>query len=407
VKAEGIAVDSQLDLSQWGAAHAARRCSKEIRLPGHPHDFTAVFIELGLAAVGLALLARLASRWGFSAIPLYLLAGLAFGEGGIAPLSLSREFIEIGAEIGVLLLLFMLGLEYSGEELERNLRSGARGGLIDFLLNFPPGFMAGLLLGWKPLPSVLLGGVTYISSSGIIARVLSELDRLNSAETPTVLSVLVLEDLVMAVYLPLVAVLIGGGGPTKIALWLAIASTSVLAVLFIAIRFGDALSTLIAHESDEISLLTILGAVLLVAGGAQRLHVSAAIGAFLVGIAVSGPIAKQSYRLLSPLRDLFAAAFFFFFGLEINPRSLPPVLRIALELAAVTIITKAVTGLWAARNLSAKARLRAGLTLVAHGEFSIVIAGLGVGIEPRLGSLTAAYVLVMAIIGPITARIVK
>jgi K+:H+ antiporter subunit KhtU len=378
-------------------------------LPQHAHDFTVVFIELGWAAIGLAFLARLASRWGFSSIPLYLLAGLAFGNGGLAPLSLSKGFIEIGAEIGVLLLLFMLGLEYSGEQLKQNLRGEALGGVIDFALNFPPGFVAGLILGWKPLPSVLLGGVTYISSSGIIARVLSELGRLGSPETPTVLSILVLEDLVMAAYLPLVAVLITGGGPAKIVLWLAIASTSVLAVLFVAIRFGNSLSAFIAHESDEIILLTILGVVLLVAGAAQRMHISAAIGAFLVGIAVSGPIAQQSHRLLSPLRDLFAATFFFFFGLEIDPRSLPPVLLIALALAAATTITKTAAGYWAAgrSGLASKARLRAGLTLVARGEFSIVIAGLGVSIEPRLGSLSAAYVLIMAILGPITARIIK
>ena len=378
-------------------------------MPHLPHDFALLFIELGLVTVGLGLLARLANRWGFSAIPLYLLAGLAFGKGGIAPLNLSKGFIEVGAEIGVLLLLFMLGLEYSGEELKHNLRGGILGGALDLLLNFPPGLIAGLLLGWKPLPCVLLGGVTYISSSGIAARVLSELGRLSSPEAPTVLSILVLEDLVMAAYLPLVAVLIVGGGPAQIALWLTIALTGVLAVLFIAIRFGDSLSNFIAHESDEISLLTVLGTMLLVAGLAQRLHISAAIGAFLVGIAVSGPIAKQSFRLVSPLRDLFAATFFFFFGLDIDPRSLRPVLLTALALAAVTAITKTVTGYWAAARpgLTTRARLRAGLSIVARGEFSIVIAGLGVGIEPRLGSLTAAYVLIMAILGPIAARIIR
>src|SRR6266567_1052011 len=91
------------------------------------HDVSFVFIELGLVIVGLAVLARLASRWGFSAIPLYLLAGLAFGNGGLAPLKLSENFVRMGAEIGVLLLLFMLGLEYSGDELKKSLRAGAPG----------------------------------------------------------------------------------------------------------------------------------------------------------------------------------------------------------------------------------------------------------------------------------------
>src|SRR5229473_469897 len=141
---------------------------------------SSVFIALGAAIVLLALLARLSIRWGFSAIPLYLLAGLAFGNGGLAPLDVSQSFIRIGAEIGVLLLLFMLGLEYTGEELKNSLQVGFPAGVVDFALNFPPGLVAGLLLGLNPLAAVLLGGVTYISSSGIIAKVLRDLKRLNN-----------------------------------------------------------------------------------------------------------------------------------------------------------------------------------------------------------------------------------
>ncbi len=88
------------------------------------HDISGVLIELGAIVVGLAILARLSQRWGISSIPLYLLAGLCFGSGGFAPLNLSADFISIGAEIGVLLLLFMLGLEYSAAELQKGLRTG-------------------------------------------------------------------------------------------------------------------------------------------------------------------------------------------------------------------------------------------------------------------------------------------
>src|SRR5690242_11636851 len=164
------------------------------------NDISLIFIELGIAIIGLAILTRLASRFGFSAIPLYLLAGLAFGNGGILPLQFSEEFVHIGAEIGVILLLFMLGLEYSGETLGANLRSGLPAGIVDFLLNFPPGLLFGLWLGWSPLAAALLGGITYISSSGVIAKVLSELGRMNNRETSTIISILVLEDLTMAVY---------------------------------------------------------------------------------------------------------------------------------------------------------------------------------------------------------------
>jgi monovalent cation:H+ antiporter-2, CPA2 family len=202
-------------------------------------------------------------------------------------------------------------------------------------------------------------------------------------------------------------VLIAGGGPQKILISVSIAVVAVLFALFAAIRYGGFFSSFLSHQPDEVILLTGFGSVLLVGGIAQRFQVSAAIGAFLVGIAISGPIAEQSHRLIAPLRDLFAAIFFFFFGLEIDPHSLPPVLLVALALAAVTTATKVLTGYWSTRsfNLSRNTRLRAGLTLVAHGEFSIVIAGLGVGLEPRLGPLSAAYVLIMAILGPIAARI--
>src|SRR6185437_14989802 len=281
-------------------------------------DSSRLFIELGCAIVGLAVLARGANRYGFSAIPLYLLAGLAFGNGGISPLNISGQFVHTGAEIGVLLLLFMLGLEYTGEELKHNLRIGFPSGLVDFTLNFPPGLIAGFLLGWKLLSAVLLGGVTYISSSGIIAKVLTELGRLGNPETASVLSVLVLEDLAMAIYLPLVSVLLIGGDTSTVAFAVSLAIVIVFGVLFVAVRYGQGLSRFVAHQSDEIILLTVLGTVLLVGGIAQRFQVSAAIGAFLVGIAVSGPIAEQSQRLFSPLRDLFAATFFFFFGLQID-----------------------------------------------------------------------------------------
>jgi CPA2 family monovalent cation:H+ antiporter-2 len=373
------------------------------------HDPSVLFIELGLAIVGLAILARLANRWSFSAIPLYLLAGLAFGNGGLVPLRLSGHFVRTGAEIGVLLLLFMLGLEYTGDELKKSLRMGALAGALDFALNFSPGLVAGVLVGWRPLAAVLLGGVTYISSSGVIAKVLTDLGRMQNPETPLVLSVLVQEDLAMAVYLPLVAVLLSGGGPAKIALSVGVAIAVVSLVLFVALRYGRRLSEFVAHESDEIILLTIFGAVLLVAGVAERFQVSAAVGAFLVGIALSGSVARQSHRLLSPLRDLFAAIFFFFFGLEINPATLVPALPFAVGLAFVTMLTKVLTGYWAARRSGIDRRgcLRAGTELVARGEFSIVIAGLGFAIEPRIGVLAAAYVLLMATLGPILARLSK
>lgn len=369
-----------------------------------------VFVELGAMVVGLAVLARAALHWGLSAIPLYLIAGLAFGNGGLLPLGLSEGFISVGAEIGVLLLLFMLGLEYTGEQLWSNLRTGWPSGLVDFVLNFTPGFVAGLLFGWSAMAAVLLGGVTWISSSGIIARVLSETKRLDCPETPSILTILVLEDLAMAVYLPLVAVLLRGGNAATVAASVSVALVAVGVIMLVAVRFGPQISESVSHESDEVVLLSTFGAVLLVAGLAQKLQVSSAVGAFLVGVALSGPLAKRSHTLLAPLRDLFAAVFFFFFGLEINPATLPPVALPAIGLGIATGATKVATGYFAATRAgiaSKKDRWRAGLTLVARGEFSIVIAGLAAASEPAIGPVAAAYVLLLAVVGPLIPRWVR
>src|SRR4029077_1110079 len=118
------------------------------------HDVSRILIELGLVVVGLAVLARIASRWSFSAIPCYLLAGLAFGTGGLAPLNVSAGFIHIGAEIGVLLLLFMLGLEYSGDELAESLQAGFPGAIVDLVLNFTPGLIAPCCRSFTAAPGV-------------------------------------------------------------------------------------------------------------------------------------------------------------------------------------------------------------------------------------------------------------
>ena len=370
-----------------------------------------LLIELGGLVVCLAVLARLAGWLKLSPIPLYLLAGFAFGDGGILPLSLSESFVEVGAEIGVLLLLFMLGLEYTAYELQTSLRTGWTSGVVDALLNFTPGVLFGLALGWEPIAAVLLGGVTYISSSGVISKVLTDLDRLGNRETPAVLSILVMEDLAMAIYLPAIAVLLAATGFVAGLASLGAAVATVLVVFVIALNFGEPLSRAISSRSDETVLLTIFGLILLVAGVAQRLQVSAAIGAFLVGIALEGAVAERARELLSPLRDLFAAVFFVFFGLQVDPRNIPPVAALALVLAGITALTKLATGWWAARRIGVgtRGRWRAGAALVARGEFSIVIAGLGSAnaLEPQLRPLAAAYVLTMVVLGPTLARVIE
>jgi CPA2 family monovalent cation:H+ antiporter-2 len=371
-------------------------------------DAALAFIEIGAVALVLSLLARLAGRLGITAIPFYLLAGLAVGEGGIAPLDVSAEFISLTGEIGVLLLLLMLGLEYTGDELRSGLRTGVVPGLVDAALNFTPGLACGLLLGWSTTAALLLGGVCWISSSGVVAKVLHDLDRLGNRETPAVLNLLVIEDLAMAAYLPVVAAIVAGKSASATATTVAGALVVVVLIVAVALRWGDRLSALLSGGSDEALLLAVFGLTLLVAGLAQQVEVSAAIGAFLVGLGLSGPVQARAGALIGPLRDLFAATFFLFFSFSISPNVLVGSLLPALVLFVPAALGKLATGWIAGKRLGVgpRGRVRAGTALVARGEFSIVIASLGAGIAggEDLAALAAAFVLVSAVVGPVAAK---
>ena len=360
-------------------------------------------IELGAVVLGLAIIARLARRIGLPALPLYLLAGLALGEGGLVELTASEDFIEVGAEIGVILMLLMLGLEFSAHELIDNVRRSTLAGVADLALNFPPGFVAGLVLGFDPVVAVLLGGVTYISSSGIVAKLVADLDRIGNHETSVILSVLVIEDLAMVLYLPIVSGVLFGGSALSTVVAVAVSLTAVLAVLAVAYFFGERLSGIALSQSSEGLLLTLLGGTLLVAGLAGRLNLSTAVGAFIVGVALSGDIVSHARGLLLPLRNLFAAVFFVFFGLQVDVHLIPDVAVAALAIAAVTVATKIATGWIAAgrAGIGKPGRVRAGAALIAHGEFSIVIAELGIARESNLGALAATYVIILTLVGAV------
>jgi CPA2 family monovalent cation:H+ antiporter-2 len=221
--------------------------------------------------------------------------------------------------------------------------------------------------------------------------------------------VLVFEDLAMAVLLPTLGVLALGDSTSSAFIAIAIALSLMVAALTFAYLHGDKLGRLVLHRSDEVALLSVFGLTLLVAGLAEGANISAAVGAFLVGIALSGEAVEKAHSLLSPLRDLFAAVFFIFFGLSTDPGEIPGVLVVAVALGVVTAGTKLITGWYAARRagVGRSGRLRAGLALIARGEFSIVIAGLAVGVAGagELPALAAAYVLLMAIAGPLAAKL--
>lgn len=379
------------------------------------HETAALLIEVGGLLLVLSILARVANKIGLSPIPLYLAAGLVVGEGGLVPLHASMDFFHIGSEIGVVLLLVMLGLEYSPTELVKGLKQAKYSGLWDALLNALPGAAFALIMGWGPIAAVAFAGITWVSSSGVVAKVLRDLRRLGNRETPTILSILVIEDLAMAFYLPILSAIVVGEAIAQAALTVAIAVVAVLVILFVSLRFGKVISRVFSIHHLESLLIGVLGLTMLVGGISSELKVSTAVGAFLVGIAITGQVAEEAVRVLSPLRDLFATIFFVYFGIVTAPATLIPVLLPAFALAVVTMGTKVIAGYLAARSagVGVAGRWRAGFALTPRGEFSIVIAGLAATAlsagDPQLAqyivSTTTAYVLMTIIAGPLLARI--
>lgn len=366
----------------------------------------ALLFQLGALFTTLAVLGALARRFSLSPIPVYLIAGLSLGKGGLLPVTAADDFIITGAPIGVVLLLLTLGLEFSATEFAASLRHHLPSAALDAVLNATPGAVAGWLLGLDGVGILALAGITYISSSGVIARLLEDLGRLGNRETPAVLSVLVLEDFAMAGYLPLIAVLASRGS------WLdavggMLAAIGVLVAAFaVSYRWGHHVGRLVAHPDSEQLLLRVLGITLIVAAAAETMNASAAVGAFLVGLTLTGETADRARKVLGPLRDLFGAVFFLAIGLSVDPRELLPMLPVAVGLAVVTAATKILTGMLAARRdgVARRGQLRAGTALIARGEFSLIIIGFVGTSIPELAALATSYVFIMAIVGPVLSR---
>ncbi len=375
------------------------------------HSPLALLLQLGVILVLLSGLGAVARRAGLPPIPLYLLAGLALGEGGVAPVPAAGEFVRTGAAIGVVLLLLTLGLEFTTTEFAHAVRRHVPSAVLDLALNAAPGAVTGWLLGLDAAGILALAGATWISSSGIAARLLADLRRLGNRETPAVLAVLVIEDFAMAVYLPVLAVVAAGGTWWQAALGVLAATAAVAATLAASHRWGHHANRwlALAHPDAEQLMLRILGTTLVVAALAELVNISAAVGAFLVGLTLTGDTAERARAVLSPLRDLFAAAFFLSIGFAVNVLDLVPVLPAALALAIVGMVTKILTGRYAAARDGAgqRGRMRAGTALIARGEFSIVIITLAGASDAVLGPLVTAYVLILATTGPLITRWVR
>ncbi len=360
-------------------------------------------VEVGGVLVLLGIVAFLAARIGVSAVPMFLISGLALGEGGLIGFKVSQGFIESAANIGALLLLLLLGLEYSAREITSAVRSRKSVILID-LLNAIPGALVGFLMGWGPVGIVAMAGITFISSSGVASQLIRDSGFQRSEVAKRTVSVLVVEDLAIAPYLPVVSALVLGASLFTGVISVAAALTITIIVLLIGVHNENAISRLLNAREPNALLLTVFGAALLAGGLATLIGFSGAVAAFLVGLLLTGEVANSVRTRLAPLRDFFAAIFFLFFGLATDPADIPNVLPLALLLAIVGTFLKLFVGWWVARDMSDKMSWRrVGAFLVPRGEFSILIAGLLVSVSfaADLQALTITYVMLTSVIGSV------
>ena len=365
-----------------------------------------------VAALGLLGLA--AHRFGLSAIPAYLLAGLILGPGEIEALALIRpsDVTSFAAEIGLIFLLFFLGLEFSYERLRGTGRHAALGGTVDLAVNAALGLAVGLLAFGPTLAALVLAAAIYISSSAVIVKGLIDFRRLGDDETGLILAILVFEDLAIAFVLGFVG---GAGGELAETLELLLKvllfiTAAVAASRYLARPLDRALDAL----PREFFLLLTFALVVGAAAAAHELGVSEAIGALMAGVVLSETSVRADIEdRFFAVRDLFAAFFFFAFGLTIEVDAVRSVGWVVAGALVVSVAGKLGSGYAAGRlgGFTRRESLNVGAALVAHGEFTIIIAELA----SRNGAIPAAdradivafaglYVLVTAVVGVVLMK---
>lgn len=373
--------------------------------------------QIGLALALITIAALLSSRLRFSNAPFLILIGMAVGPHAPKIWIFDFQFIESAplidfmGRLGVLFLLFYLGLEFSVSRLIKAGRSIVFGGIIYIAINFAAGLLYAWLVGWPVREILVAAGITTISSSAIVAKVLFDLRRTANPETEMILGIIMFEDVFLAFYLSLVSGVVLSGA-TSVG---GVLTSAALALLFIlTLIVGGRLATPLLNRafrisSNEIFLLAVFASLFLLAGFGETIHVAEAIGALLLGLVIAETEHGQRIEhLILPFRDFFGALFFFGFGLTIDPLALGGAVWLALGAVTVTLIGNLAAGILAGTSakLSSTASLNIGLTIVSRGEFSIIMADLAKAGEllPVLQPFAALYVLILAILGPLLTR---
>ena len=365
---------------------------------------------LGALILVAGLLARVGRRFGLPTVPLYMATGILFGPSTPGPVLIEHpEDLELLAALGLVLLLFHVGVEFPVEQVlggGRRLFLAAAGYIG---LNVTAGLLVGLGLGWGVPEAFIVAGAMGISSSAIATKLLIELRRLTNAETPVILGIIVIEDLFLAFYLAAISPIISGSESVLAIVTDIGISFGFLASLFVLARFGArAVSAVIDVDDDDLLSVLLFGLVVLVAGISLELGVSEAIGALLIGLVISRTTVQERLeRIVLPLRDVFAAVFFVVFGLTIDVGDFGAVALPVVIAVVVTIFTNTTSGIVTARLFGQNQRSAANIatTVLGRGEFSLILATLaiGAGLDTRLGPFVALYVLTLAVISPVLA----
>jgi CPA2 family monovalent cation:H+ antiporter-2 len=370
--------------------------------------------ELALTLTLLGGLGLVASRFGLSAIPAYLLAGLLLGPNDPKQLALVEpsEVTEFVAELGIVFLLFFLGLEFTLDRVTRSQRHAVLGGAMDFAINAGLGLLIGVAAFGFDFAALILAAGIYVSSSAISVKGLIDFRRLADDETDLVLAILVAEDLVLAFVLGFAS---GGGGELNETLTIVAKAVGFVAAGLAASKWlTNVIDRVLDWLPREFFLLAVVGFVVGMSAIAQELGLSEAIGALMAGVVLSETSVRAEIedRFFS-FRDVFAALFFFVFGLSIDVAAIDEVGWILAGAVAVTLVGKIGGTLWAGRvgGFTPRRSFNAGVALIAHGEFTVILAQLAAENpaipneqQTQLVAFAGLYVLITATIGVVLMK---
>ena len=341
-----------------------------------------ILVDLAMV-LGVAALTTVAcQRLRLPVVVAYLFAGLIIGPHVPVPLVANQGNVHTLSELGVILLMFSLGLEFSLKKLLRTGPSAALVALIQGGFMAWSGYLAGRFLGWSSLESVFAGAALAISSTMIIARVFAAL-KTTGPLAELVLSTLIVQDLLAILMLALLTAVGSGAGLSLPALLLTIGRLAGFLVVVVALGRWI-LPPFVRWVADagnaETLLVTVVGLCFAFSLLAARAGYSVALGAFLAGMMVAESGRERMVEhLVHPLRDIFVAVFFVSIGMQIDPSQLLPNWRALLLFGALVLVGKIVSGALGGLlgGNSLRNSIRAGAGLAQIGEFSFIIAALG------------------------------